>query len=379
MRGTFGRSEAGPSSAFEQVACDILGMSPNNISSAGQKKIIHTVERFVDNVDRLKDAVISKTDFLQGLDKILPRPATGIPPPPKRLRDAEFDKIASFCKMYKHDAWGLRPRTFVVLYMIGCTDALDGFVAENLSDVSLPYTEENLPRAVRGTKARAQFLNYQKYVLTAHAADLERDGSSHQNVEGSADQFVWTVRELGSGGFGTVDHVISKLSLNHYARKRIPRGRSFKQDRAAIRIFENELKNLKALRHKHLVNLIGSYTDRTFVGLIMDPVADMNLATYLSATTELEHRKHCLRRFFGCLASAINYLHSQKVRHKDIKPENILVKDRTVLLADFGTSHNWADDSKSSTSGTVGIFTRRYCAPEVAASAVSLGPTRTAY
>ncbi|KAF7512717.1 hypothetical protein GJ744_000284 [Endocarpon pusillum] len=101
----------------------------------------------------------------------------------------------------------------------------------------------------------------------------------------------------------------------------------------------------------------------------MKPVADMNLATYLSATANLEDRKNCLRRFFGCLATAVDYLHSQKVRHKDIKPENILVKDRSVLLTDFGTSHNWADDSKSSTSGTIGAFTRRYCAPEVAAYA----------
>jgi hypothetical protein len=374
-----GRSEGGPSCAFGQVARDVLGLAANIVPSAGQKGIFQKVERFADNVDRIKDAVISTAEFLQGLDQILPRSAAGMPPPPKRYRDAEFDKIASFCKMYNRDAWGLRPRTFVVLHMIGCTDALDGFVAENLSDFALPYTEENLPRAVKGRKARAQFLDYQNYVLTAHAADLEKDGSSHQNVEGSADQFVWIVRDLGSGGFGMVDHVTSKLSLNHYARKRIPRGRSFKKDKEAIRVFENELKTLKALQHRHLVKLTGSYTDRNFVGLIMNPVADMNLATYLSAIVDLEDRKNCLRRFFGCLATAVDYLHSQKVRHKDIKPENILVKDRSVLLADFGTSHNWADDSKSSTSGTIGVFTRRYCAPEVAAYAVRSEPRRGAF
>lgn len=367
-----GRSEAGPSCTFGQVACNVLGLPANSLLSAEQKVIFQKVERFVDNVDRLKGTYISTEDFLQGLDKILPRPPAEMPPPPKRYRDAEFDKVARFCKMYNHDAWGLRPRTFVILYMIGCIEALDGFVAQSLSDFALPYTKENLPGAVRGTKARAQFLDYQNYVLTAHAADLEKDGRSHQNVEGSADEFFWTVRDLGSGGFGIVDHVTSKLSLSHYARKRIPRGRSFKKDREAMRIFENELKTLKALQHRHLVKLIGSYTDRTFVGLIMNPVADMNLATYLSATADLEDRKNCLRRFFGCLATAVDYLHSQKVRHKDIKPENILVKDRSVLLTDFGTSHNWADDSKSSTSGTIGGFTRRYCAPEVAAYAVRL-------
>lgn len=97
----------------------------------------------------------------------------------------------------------------------------------------------------------------------------------------------------------------------------------------------------------------------------------MDLTSFLANYSNAKDRKICLRSFFGCLATAVAYLHAHKIRHKDIKPGNILVKDGRALLTDFGTSHNWSDDTKSSSSGTVAVLTKRYCAPEVADYAVS--------
>ena len=268
--------------------------------------------------------------------------------------------------------WSLRPRTYAILRLIGCEEALDDFVSHNLSDFGLPYTATNLPDAVKGAKARQDFLNLQNMVLNPQAVDLEDDGGPHKNFLHSANEYYIVKRKLGHGGFGEVDHVISRLSLTESARKRIPRGRTFKQDRASLRSFANELKNLKLLSHHHLVKLVGSYTDEDWVGLIMRPVADTDLESYLrSNPNNMEARKSCLRKFFGCLAAAVNYLHERKVRHKDIKPKNVLVKAGEVLLTDFGTSHNWSDNANSTTEGTVRALTRRYCAPEVAESAVS--------
>jgi serine/threonine protein kinase len=68
----------------------------------------------------------------------------------------------------------------------------------------------------------------------------------------------------------------------------------------------------------------------------MTPVADHDLSVfYQFVATE---KTPLLRSFFGCLAGALDFLHKDKIRHRDIKPQNILVKGSHVYLTDFGIS-----------------------------------------
>ena len=46
--------------------------------------------------------------------------------------------------------------------------------------------------------------------------------------------------------------------------------------------FAEELHVLRALQHRHTVQLIGSYTDPSFLGLLLSPIADMDLSIYLA-------------------------------------------------------------------------------------------------
>ena len=342
-------------------------------ASALQKHVSEKRDRVSKNFEKL----ITLAELDRGLEKIIPPSRTTDGMPLRgTFRDAELEQISDLLELYGKHEWSLRPRTFAILRMIDCMDVLEGFISGQFSDVSLPYSEENLPNMVKGARARNLFLKVQNLVLTP-SAEIEKNPTKHQRFARSADKYYIEKRELGAGGFGQVDMVISRASLKSYARKRIPRGRSFKKDNAVIRSFENELKLLKLLSHRHLVRLAGSYTDPNWVTLLMTPVADMNLAQYLKADMDLQDRQICLRRFFGCLANAVSYLHKMEIRHKDIKPQNILIKGRNVLVTDFGTSHNWSDDSRSGTSGTVHVFTKKYCAPEVSDFAVrSLNGTR---
>lgn len=72
-----------------------------------------------------------------------------------------------------------------------------------------------------------------------------------------------------------------------------------------------------------------------------------------------------LERAFGCLAMGLAFLHEKKVRHKDIKPRNILVHRGTVIYTDFGSSFDSAGLTHSATEGRPTFLTRRYSAPEV--------------
>ena len=72
-----------------------------------------------------------------------------------------------------------------------------------------------------------------------------------------------------------------------------------------------------------------------------------------------------LPNWFGCLASGLEYIHSNYIRHADIKPANILVSSSSgILFADFGISRELTD--AATTTASVSPMTPMYAAPEVA-------------
>lgn len=52
----------------------------------------------------------------------------------------------------------------------------------------------------------------------------------------------------------------------------------------------------------------------------MSPVADCNLKKYLDLPLT-DNRRSLLMTSFGCLVAAVSYLHENRIRHKDIKPQ----------------------------------------------------------
>jgi len=101
-----------------------------------------------------------------------------------------------------------------------------------------------------------------------------------------------------------------------------------------------EVEIMQKLDHPHIVRFIAAYYEheRRSLNILMTPVAQCNLRDFLSDPVRWEDRKDHLPRWYISLASALSYLHSMLVRHKDIKPANILVNGCNVLLSDFGAS-----------------------------------------
>lgn len=145
------------------------------------------------------------------------------------------------------------------------------------------------------------------------------------------------------------------------------RKRNFRDDQDLIRKFAQEMSNLKRLSHHHLVKMVGSYTDHKAVAYLMEPVGECNLMTYLCMPRAfIEERIPSLRKYFGCLANAVAYLHRQRVRHRDLKPQNIIVKNHNVYIADFGNALDWSKRGRDTTNDSSLAFSEPYVAPEVA-------------
>lgn len=170
-----------------------------------------------------------------------------------------------------------------------------------------------------------------------------------------------------------VDRVVSKATGKVYARKRINRMKMFGHDKQALKIYENEIKVLsKVAEDDHLIKVRGTYTDKKYLVMLLEPVADENLKQYMNKgllTSMAEQNR--FRTYFGCLAHTIRFLHNSSIEtlHKDIKPENILLKDGHIILTDFGTAFDWSKTGQSMTRSNEGDRrTPRYQSPEVATS-----------
>lgn len=285
--------------------------------------------------------------------------------PCKAFAEKDVQHISKLLEHLGKKEWSLRPRTYIVLRLINSTEIMSIFVSLGLFDIALPYNHRSLPEAITSPSTRAKFLEAQSVILTK-AMDLETFEGRHRHFAEDGDLHFKRIKSLGVGGFGEVDHVYSTLSCKEYARKRIFRGRGYKKNKEKMQSFENELSTLKRLSHHHLVEYIGSYTDRKFFGLIMSPIANMNLREFLNMSPFPDPPRSSLRTFFGCISSAVLYLHRNQIRHKDIKPENILVKGENVLITDFGTALDWTEQGHSTTDNTIKAWSVRYCAPEVA-------------
>jgi len=184
---------------------------------------------------------------------------------------------------------------------------------------------------------------------------------------------------LGRGLSAVVERVEHKRTKEAFAKKVIPfpRGKSKSREQAEERYY-NEAAIIRTLNpHHHVIELFATYTTPRSGGLILRPAANQgDLQQYLddyddaldnvsTAPFVVARMTKVLEQAFGCLSSALKYMHETGIRHKDIKPGNILVHEGVVVYTDFGASKDTKKDGQCTTEGRPDSMTRRYCAPEV--------------
>jgi len=105
---------------------------------------------------------------------------------------------------------------------------------------------------------------------------------------------------------------------------------------------EQEIAIMKALRHRNIVNLIEVVNSENVLYLILEYMPHGSLAKGGNRIKKIgsnDGEKDLLRVYMRHMVSGLAYLHSQRICHSDIKPENILIgENNTLKLADFGLS-----------------------------------------
>ncbi|XP_059401979.1 death-associated protein kinase 2-like [Carassius carassius] len=153
--------------------------------------------------------------------------------------------------------------------------------------------------------------------------------------------------DLGSGQFAIVKRCKEKSTGVEYAAKFIKK-RNSRVSRRGVRReeIEREVDILQELQHPNIISLHDVYENRTDVVLILELVSGGELFDFLARKESLSEEE--ATEFIKQILDGVQYLHSKKIAHFDLKPENIMLLDNNVLrprikLIDFGLARRIKD------------------------------------
>lgn len=194
-----------------------------------------------------------------------------------------------------------------------------------------------------------------------------------EQVSGEYSKSYTTLKQIGKGAFGYV-----KMAFRHSDRllvvtkfilkeKLPPQFMVITDDKKEVPM---EVYLLSTLKHPNIVTVLDVFENEKFFQLVMEKHGSgMDLFEFIDRRPLMDEQIGSY--IFRQIVHAIDYLHSLKILHRDIKDENIIIDQYFhVKLIDFGSATFMEDGKLFSTF----YGTTEYCSPEVLAGNKYAGP-----
>ena len=163
---------------------------------------------------------------------------------------------------------------------------------------------------------------------------------------------------LGEGAFAKVRlatqvHIKEKCAIKIVDKR-------FLENVQDIQRLRKEIKILKKIRHKNIIQLYDIMESKTNLYFVMEYCKGGELFDFIVKKKRLTEKEACT--FFHQIINGVEYLHNQGIIHRDLKPENLLLDEKNqIKISDFGLSTFFTKDNYLQTA----CGTPSYAPPEM--------------
>jgi len=174
------------------------------------------------------------------------------------------------------------------------------------------------------------------------------------------------LRTLGAGGMGEV-YLVQHPRLPRYDALKVL-GATVSCDDEYRQRFNLEADMVATLWHPHIVTIYDRGEFEGQLWIAMEYVEGTDASHLLADWYPDGMPPEEVVRVITAVADALDYAHSRKLLHRDVKPANILLgfpdsDDERVMLADFGIAR-WIGQASGLTGTNMTVGTVAYAAPE---------------